>query len=81
MTSGDPRSERIVHAFRVKTAKVLARAGKEKETKRVARILRLTIKKAMAKNPEATVKLIEKEFRQLIDKQVWHVLTTSRAPR
>jgi hypothetical protein len=74
MTSGDPRSERIVHAFRVKTAKVLARAGKEKETKRVVRILRLTIKKAMAKNPEATVKSIGKEFRQLIDKQVWHVL-------
>lgn len=65
--------ERMVHNYRVKTARAF---GPEESTaaKRTVRILRLTIKKAMAKNPDATVASVVKEFRQLIDKGVWTVL-------
>ena len=72
MSSGDAYLERKVHIFRVKTAKAFGLDRKTAE--RVIRIMRLTIKKAMAKNPGATVTSVQKEFRQLIDKTVWTVL-------
>lgn len=70
------KQEHKVHVFRMKTAKALAQ--NTQGAKRVTRILRLTIKKAMAKNPDATVASIQKEFRQLIDKNVWTVMQKAK---
>ena len=41
-------------------------------------VLRLTVKKALAKDHDATVASIIKEFRQLLDKGVWTVLRKRR---
>ena len=72
MAGGDAALENRVHIFRVKTKKAF---GSDTQTAdAVIRIMRLTIKKAMAKNPSATVASVMKEFRQLIDKEVWSVM-------
>jgi hypothetical protein len=72
MARGDAALERKVHVFRVKAMKAFG--SDHKTAARVIRIMRLTIKKAMAKDPGATVASVQKEFRQLIDKDVWTVL-------
>ena len=72
MNCRDPILEKKVHAYRVRTEKAFG--GNDAGAKRVIRILRITIKKAIAKNPGATVASVVKEFRQLIDKGVWTVL-------
>ena len=74
LKTGDPGCERAVHAFRMKTARALGGVGAS-DAKRVARVLRLTVKKAMDKNPQATVDSVTKEFKQLVDKKVWTVLS------
>ena len=73
MSCGDPILEKRVHAYRMRAEKALG-GSEGPKVKRVIRILRLTIKKAMAKNPSATVASVVNEFRQLIDKDVWTVL-------
>lgn len=65
--------EKAVHIYRAKTARALG-PDRVCDAKKTVRILRLTIKKAMAKNADATVTSVQKEFRQLIDKNVWTVL-------
>ena len=73
ITGRDRCEEAKVHAYRVKTALALGGA-KTSRAKRTVRILRLTIKKAMEKDRDATVASVAKEFQQLIDKDVWTVL-------
>jgi hypothetical protein len=70
IATGDHFAEHAVHIFRVSIRKKYDRvtAG------RVVNILRLTVKKALAKDHDATVASIIKEFRQLLDKGVWTVL-------
>jgi hypothetical protein len=72
MPSGDACLERKVHIFRMKTERAFG--SDKKGAARVIKIMRLTIKKAMAKNPGATVTSVQKEFRQLIDKDVWTLM-------
>jgi hypothetical protein len=79
MSSGDHLLERKVHIFRVKTEKALG--PRTEDAKRVAQILRLTIKKAMAKNPGATVASVQKEFKQLLDKDVWTIMSKANLTR
>jgi hypothetical protein len=70
IATGDHFAERAIHIFRVSVEKMYDKSTSRK----VINVLRLTVKKALAKDHGATVTSIIKEFKQLLDKGVWTVL-------
>ena len=70
VATGDHFAEHAIHIFRT----AVDRSCNKTTAKHIKNVLRLTVKKALLKDHDATVTSIIKEFKQLLDKGVWTVL-------